>query len=146
MAAMVMATTMDIGKTHGPYPMAHVHVPIAPAIADRSEGVPSTRAPKAKNAKLFTPFSKEEGPETITIGTVLFWSWGFWDHRPDSVILRPKIVIPFFEKTANKNKKLHFPVTDPPLPRALGNKYAVRAKPSLRSTQSALVRPCSWPK
>ena len=39
---------------------------------------------------IFVDFSKELGPGTITIGTVLLWSSGFWDYRPDSVILRSK--------------------------------------------------------
>ena len=34
--------------------------------------------------------TKELGLRTITIGTVVFWSWGFWDYRPDSVILTSK--------------------------------------------------------
>ena len=37
------------------------------------------------------------GPKTITIGTALFWSWGFWDSRPESLILMPKIGMSFFE-------------------------------------------------
>ena len=45
---------------------------IAPAPADRSEGG------KTENPN-FAELSKELGPRTITIGTVLFWSWGFWD-------------------------------------------------------------------
>ena len=58
---------------------------------------------------VFDDCSKELGPGTITIGTVLFWSWGFWDYRPDSVILRPKIGITLFENTTKTN----FPVADP---------------------------------
>ena len=38
----------------------------------------------------------ELGPKTITIGTVLFWNWGFWDYRPDSVILRSESDISIF--------------------------------------------------
>ena len=37
---------------------------------------------------IFADCSKELGPGTITIGTVLSWSWGFWDSRPDAAIRR----------------------------------------------------------
>ena len=40
--------------------------------------------------------SKKWGPKTLNIRTVLSWSWGFWEFRFDSLVLRPEGDIPIF--------------------------------------------------
>ena len=80
------------------------------------EGEGGNKMTKQQN---FEYFSRELGPGTITIGTVFFWSLGFWDYRPDSLMLRPKSDIckitvgGWGEGENKKTRRRNFPVTDP---------------------------------